>query len=278
MKKKIRKFISYAFLFLSFLAAIIGLLWLVFILLDVLIKGFSYFSLHIFLEESAPPLLGGGGIKHALIGQLIIMAIAVLIGVPIGVLGGTYIAEYGRNNRIAHFVSTISDIMVSVPAIVIGTFVYAIFVKPFGSFNAFSGAIALAIIMIPVVLRTTEDMMRLVPWSLREAAFALGAPYYKIIIDVVYRASITGILTGILLAIARIAGEAAPLLFTSFNNVFTSINLKEPMASLTVTIYQYATSPYDSWHKIAWVASLLITLTILFLTIVVRLLIKWRYK
>jgi len=210
--------------------------------------------LHIFLEESAPPLLGGGGIKHALIGQLIITAIAVLIGVPIGVLGGTYIAEYGRNNRIAHFISTISDIMVSVPAIVIGTFVYAVFVRPVGSFNAFSGSVALAIIMIPVVLRTTEDMMRLVPWSLREAAFALGAPYYKVIMDIVYKSAVTGILTGVLLAIARIVGEAAPLLFTSFNNAFTSINLKESMASLTVTIYQYATSPYDSWHKIAWVA------------------------
>lgn len=275
---KKRKYISYIFLFVSFLAALIGLFWLVFILLDVFIKGFSYLSLHIFLEESAPPLLGGGGIKHALIGQLIITAIAVLIGVPIGVLGGTYIAEYGRNNRIAHFISTISDIMVSVPAIVIGTFVYAVFVRPVGSFNAFSGSVALAIIMIPVVLRTTEDMMRLVPWSLREAAFALGAPYYKVIMDIVYKSAVTGILTGVLLAIARIVGEAAPLLFTSFNNAFTSINLKESMASLTVTIYQYATSPYDSWHKIAWVASLIITLSILFLTIIVRLLIKWRYK
>jgi len=168
--------------------------------------------------------------------------------------------------------------MVSVPSIVIGTFVYALFVRPFGSFNGLSGAVALAIIMIPVILRTTEDMMKLVPWSLREAAFALGAPYYKVIMQIVYKAAVAGIFTGVLLAIARIAGETAPLLFTSFNNAFTSTNLKEPMASLTVTIFQYATSPYESWHKIAWAASLIITMFILFLTIMVRLLIKWRYK
>lgn len=275
---KKRKFINYFYLFLSFLAAIVGLFWLVFILIDVLVNGFSYLSASIFLEESAPPLLGGGGLKHAFIGQLIISLLAIIIGVPIGVLGGTYIAEYGKNKKTANFISTVSDIMVSVPSIVIGTFVYAIFVKPLGTFNAYSGAIALAIIMIPVILRTTEDMMKLVPWSLREAAFALGAPYYKVIIQIVYKSAITGILTGILLAIARIAGETAPLLFTSFNNAFTSFNLKEPMASLTVTIYQYATSPYESWHKIAWAASLLITLFILLLTILVRLLIKWRYK
>lgn len=275
---KKRIFINYTFLLLSFLAAILGLFWLVFILIDVVVNGFSYLSTTIFLEESAPPLLGGGGLKHAFIGQLIITAIAILIGAPIGVLGGTYIAEYGRNKRSAQFISTISDIMVSVPSIVIGTFVYALFVRPFGSFNGLSGAVALAIIMIPVILRTTEDMMKLVPWSLREAAFALGAPYYKVIMQIVYKAAVAGIFTGVLLAIARIAGETAPLLFTSFNNAFTSTNLKEPMASLTVTIFQYATSPYESWHKIAWAASLIITMFILFLTIMVRLLIKWRYK
>ncbi|MDY6820516.1 MAG: phosphate ABC transporter permease PstA [Deferribacterota bacterium] len=276
--RKKRYLINYISLFLSFLAALLGLFWLVFILFNVLYNGFSYLAPNIFTEEYAPILMGGGGLKHALIGQLIITIIAVLIGVPIGILGGTYIAEYGRNNKIANFTSTISDIMISVPSIVIGTFVYALLVRPFGSFNGLSGGIALAIIMIPVVLRTTEDMMRLVPWQLREAAFALGAPYYKVIMNVVYKSAITGIFTGILLAIARVAGETAPLLFTSFNNAYTTYKLTEPMPSLTVTIYQYATSPYESWHKIAWAGSLIITLFILLITIIGRFIIKWRYK
>ena len=167
--------------------------------------------------------------------------------------------------------------MVSVPSIVIGTFVYAILVKPIGHFNGWAGSVALAIIMIPVVLRTTEDMLTLVPWSLREAAFALGAPYYKVIIQVVYRGAAAGIFTGILLAIARVIGETAPLLFTSFNNSFFSVDMNEPISSLTVTIFQYAMGPYESWHGQAWAASFMITLFILFLTIVGRIIIRWRY-
>ncbi len=183
-----------------------------------------------------------------------------------------------RGRTIARIISILADIMVSVPSIVIGTFIYAILVKPVGHFNGWAGAVALAIIMVPVVLRTTEDMLSLVPWTIREAAFALGAPYYKVITQVVYRAAATGILTGILLSIARVAGETAPLLFTSFNNSFYSLNMNQPISSLTVTIFQYAMGPYDSWHSQAWAAAFVITIFILFLTITGRLIIKWRYK
>jgi len=276
--RKKRKIINIAALFFSFLAACLGLFWLGFILFSVISNGLSSINLELFTAEAAPPGFGGGGLKHAFIGQLIISFFAVIIGVPIGLLGGTFMAEYGRNNKFAKFISTLSDIMVSLPSIVIGTFVYAILVIPMGGFNGISGSIALAIIMIPVVLRTTEDMMKLVPWSMREAAFALGAPYHKVIIQIVYKSSATGIFTGALLAIARIAGETAPLLFTSFNNSFLTTNITQPMASLTVSIYQYAMSPYTEWQEIAWAASLIITLSILFITILGRVIIKWRYK
>ncbi|RMG68816.1 MAG: phosphate ABC transporter permease PstA, partial [Nitrospirae bacterium] len=210
-------------------------------------------------------------------GQLMITALATLIGVPLGVLGGTFLAEYARGRRIGRLISVISDIMVSVPSIVIGTFVYAIMVKPLGHFNGWAGAVSLAIIMIPVVLRTTEDMLSMVPWSLREAAFALGAPYYRVIIQVVYKAAATGIMTGILLSIARVAGETAPLLFTSFNNSFFTWNMNEPVSSLTVTIFQYAMGPYEEWHAQAWAASLIITLFVLFITLLGRLILRWRF-
>jgi phosphate transport system permease protein len=262
---------------LSTIAALSGLFWLVFILADVLIQGVGALNLELFTKDPVPPGIGGGGLRNAFVGQLMLTFFAMLIGVPIGVLGGTFLAEYARGKRISKIISILSDIMVSVPSIVIGTFIYAVLVKPLGHFNGWAGAVALAIIMVPVVLRTTEDMLSLVPWTLREAAFALGAPYYKVIIQVVYRGAATGILTGILLSIARVAGETAPLLFTSFNNSFFSLNMNEPMASLTVTIFQYAMGPYDSWHAQAWAASLIITIFILILTILGRLLIRWRY-
>lgn len=273
-----RKIINVLALSLSCSAAALGLFWLIFILADVLRHGIAYISPGLFLNEAAPPGMEGGGLKHAFIGQLLITFFAVLIGIPLGILGGTYLAEYGRHRWIGRLISTLSDIMISVPSIVIGTFVYAIFVKPLGHFSGFAGALALAIIMIPVVLRTTEEMISLVPWEIREAAFALGAPYYKVILQVVYRGAATGIFTGVLLAIARIAGETAPLLFTSFNNMFTTTNMNEPMPSLTVTIYQYAMGPYDDWHEMAWAASFIITLFILGLTVLGRLIIRWKYK
>lgn len=274
-KRKIEGLIA---LSLSTLAALIGLFWLVFILGDVLVHGMKVLNLSLFINDPSPAGTEGGGLRNAFAGQLLITLFATLIGVPVGVLGGTFLAEYARGRKIARIISVLSDIMVSVPSIVIGTFIYAVLVRPIGHFNGWSGAIALSIIMIPVVLRTTEDMLSLVPWTLREAAFALGAPYYKVIVQVVYRGAATGILTGILLSIARVAGETAPLLFTSFNNSFFSLNMQQPMASLTVTIFQYAMGPYDNWHAQAWAAAFVITVFILILTILGRLIIKWRYR
>lgn len=273
-----RKIKSIVALTLSTLAAFSGLFWLAFILGDVLFHGIKGLSLNLFLQDPAPPGMEGGGLRNAFLGQLMITAVATLIGVPLGVLGGTFLAEYARGRKISRVIGILSDIMVSVPSIVVGTFVYAILVKPLGHFNGWAGAVALAIIMIPVVLRTTEDMLNMVPWALREAAFALGAPYYKVIVQVVYRGAATGILTGVLLSIARVAGETAPLLFTSFNNSFFSWNMNEPIASLTVTIFQYAMGPYDDWHAQAWAASLVITIFILFITILGRIILKWRFS
>lgn len=273
---KYRKFKSNVFFFICTFLTLIGLFFLVFILVDILVHGIKGINLDLFLKDPAPAGEEGGGLRNAFIGHLLITIVAVLIGVPLGVLGGTYLAEYGRNKGISKFISTLADIMVSVPAIVIGTFVYAVGVKPFGHFNGWAGSVALAIIMLPIVIRTTENMLSLIPWSLREAAFALGAPYYKVIFQVVYRGAKAGILTGILLSIARVIGEAAPLLFTSFNNNFFSTDMNKPVASLTVTIFQYATGPYDTWHSQAWAASLVITLTILVITLISRTILKGR--
>ena len=277
-RESIRKVEGIVALTLSTLAAFVGLFWLVFILGDVLVHGIKALTPDLFLQDPVPAGVKGGGLRNAFIGQLLITLFATLMGVPVGVLGGTFLAEYAHGKRIARMVSILSDIMVSVPSIVIGTFIYAILVKPLGHFSGWAGAVALAIIMIPVVLRTTEDMLSLVPWTLREAAFALGAPYYKVITQVVYRGAATGILTGILLSIARVAGETAPLLFTSFNNSFFSTNMNGPIASLTVSIFQYAMGPYDNWHAQAWAAAFTITIFVLLITIAGRLIIKWRYK
>ena len=277
-RERKRKLESLSALFLSSLAAGFGLFWLVFILGDVLVHGIGALNVSLFLNDPTPAGVTGGGLRNAFVGQLLITVSATLIGVPIGVLGGTFLAEYARGTTISRVVSILADIMVSVPSIVIGTFVYAILVRPVGHFNGWAGSVALAIIMIPVVLRTTEDMLSLVPWTLREAAFALGAPYYKVIIQVVYRGAATGILTGILLSIARVAGETAPLLFTSFNNAYFSLDMNRSMASLTASIFQYAMGPYDDWHAQAWAASFIITLVVLAITILGRFIIKWRYK
>lgn len=277
-RERMRKTQSLIALIMSSLAAMFGLFWLVFILGDVLFHGVKALNISLFTMDPAPPGVTGGGLRNAFVGQAMVTVFATLIGVPIGVLGGTFLAEYARGTKIANLISVMSDIMVSVPSIVVGTFVYAILVKPLGHFNGWAGAVALSIIMIPVVLRTTEDMLSLVPWTLREAAFALGAPYYKVIIQVVYRGAATGILTGILLSIARVSGETAPLLFTSFNNSFFSTSMNEPISSLTVTIFQYAMGPYEDWHAQAWAASFIMTLFVLVLTITGRAVLKWRYR
>ena len=257
-------------------AAAVGLSWLGFIIANVIIAGLSALNLDLFLNDPRPAGMLGGGLRHAFVGQVLITFFATLFGVPIGVLAGTYLAEYGGRSRFARFASILADLLVGVPSIVIGAVVYAIMVRPVHHFSGWAGAIALALIMIPVVVRTTEDMLRLVPWSLREAAFALGAPKHKVIVQVVYRGAATGILTGILLAVARVAGETAPLLFTSFNNNFFSGNMNDSMASLPVSIFQYAMGPYDDWHRQAWAASFVITASILLVTIVGRTVLRAR--
>lgn len=273
-----RKLINNMALIFCIFTALWGLFWLFFIIIDVVKHGITALTPALIFNDPAPPGVPGGGLKHALIGHFLITLTATLIGVPIGILGGTFLAEYGRNFRISKLISFLADIMISIPAIIVGAFIYALLVKPMGRFSGFSGAVALAIIMIPVIIRTTESILSLIPWTLREAAFALGAPYYKIIFQVVYRSAGAGIFTGVILAIARVTGEAAPLLFTSFNNAFTSYNLFQPMASLTVTIFQYALGPYEDWHKQAWGASFLITLVILGLALLGRYLIKRRFR
>lgn len=255
----------------STLSAIIALAFLFWILGVLVMKGVNALNWNIFLFEGSPPGYAESGLKHALIGQLILVSLATLIGVPLGVMAGTYLSEYGKSSKLAHTIRDISDIMMSAPSIVIGAFVYAVVVMPMGHFSAWAGAIALAIIMIPVILRTTDDMLQLVPGTLREAAFALGAPKYKVILDVVYRGAKAGILTGVLLGIARVGGETAPLLFTSFNDNFFTTDLNEAMPSLTVTMFNYAISPYDDWQQLGWAAAFILSMFILGLNIMGRL-------
>jgi phosphate transport system permease protein len=255
----------------STLSAIIALAFLFWILGVLVMKGMSALNWNIFIYEGSPPGYEDSGLKHALVGQLILVGLATVIGVPLGILAGTYLSEYGKNSNLAHTIRDISDIMMSAPSIVIGAFVYAIIVMPMGHFSAWAGAISLAIIMIPIILRTTDDMLQLVPGTLREAAFALGAPKYKVIVDVVYRGAKAGILTGVLLGVARVAGETAPLLFTSFNDNFFTTDLNQAMPSLTVTMFNYAISPYEDWQQLGWAAAFILSMFILGLNIIGRL-------
>ncbi|MEA2111841.1 MAG: phosphate ABC transporter permease PstA [Campylobacterota bacterium] len=262
-----RVLINKIVMILSTLSALIGLAFLFWILSILIYNGVEALSWTIFTFEGAPPGYEESGLKHALIGQLMIVALATFVGVPLGILAGTFLSEYGQSSKLAETIRDISDIMMSAPSIVIGAFVYAIVVMPMGHFSGYAGSVALAIIMIPIILRTTDDMLRLVPATLREAAFALGAPKYKVIIQVVYRGAKAGILTGVLLGIARVAGETAPLLFTSFNDNFMNTDMNEPMASLTVTMYNYAISPYEDWQRLGWAAAFILSMFILSLNI-----------
>ncbi|MGB3417201.1 MAG: phosphate ABC transporter permease PstA [Mesorhizobium sp.] len=250
-------------------AAGIGLAWLALILGALVYKGTAGLSLAVFTEMTPPPG-DAGGLANAIFGSIVMTIIAVAVGTPVGILAGTYMAEYGRFSRLTTVVRFINDILLSAPSIVIGLFVYELMVRPMGHFSALAGAAALAILVIPVVVRTTEDMLNLVPNALREAGTAIGAPRWIVIRSVGYRAAMSGIVTGILLAIARISGETAPLLFTSLNNQFWSGNLNAPMASLPVTIFQFALSPYEEWQQLAWTGALIITLTVLALSIFAR--------
>jgi phosphate transport system permease protein len=260
---------------LSLAATLAGLGWLVAILGVLLWEGFSGLSLAVFTEMTPPPG-AAGGLLNPIVGSLILTSLAVLIGTPIGMLAGTYMAEYGRHDRLTSVVRFINDILLSAPSIVVGLFIYEVMVAPMGHFSGLAGAIALAVIVIPVVVRTTEDMLVLVPNQLREAAAALGTPRAFVITTVCYRAAKAGMITGVLLATARISGETAPLLFTALNNQFWSTNLNAPMASLPTVIFQFALSPYKDWQMLAWTGALIITFTVLALSIVARALVASR--
>src|SRR5215831_5321360 len=254
---------------LSVAATLFGLGWLVLILGALLWHGFGGLSPEVFTQMTPPPG-ASGGLLNPIVGSLIITGLAVVIGTPIGILAGTYMAEYGRYDRTTTVIRFINDILLSAPSIVVGLFIYEVMVAPMGHFSGLAGAVALAVIVIPVVVRTTEDMLILVPNPLREAASALGLPRAVVIAKVCYRAAKAGMITGVLLAVARISGETAPLLFTSLNNQFWSTNLNAPMSSLPVVIFQFALSPYKDWQKLAWTGALIITFTVLALSITAR--------
>lgn len=266
MRRKLTNMIT---LSLSVVMVIFALTFLAWILWTLFSQGFEHLGTHIFTKDTPPPG-SEGGLKNAIFGSIYMVAFATFIGTPIGVLAGTYLAEYGKSGWLAPTTRFINDILLSAPSIVIGLFVYAIAVGTVGHFSGWAGALALSLLVIPVVVRTTENMMLLVPSTLREAASALGAPYWKVIVNVVYRAAKTGILTGLLLAVARISGETAPLLFTALNNQFWNTDMSEPMASVAVVIFQFAMSPYEDWQHLAWAGALLITLFVLLLNIIAR--------
>lgn len=257
------------------IATLIGLTLLASILVTLVMRGLGGLSLGVFTHVTAAPG-SGGGLLNAIVGSLIQTAIGVLIGTPIGLLVGTYLAEYSAGSAFGSVVRFVSDVLLSAPSILIGLFVYQVLVQTTGGFSGFAGSVALAVIVVPIVVRTTEDMLRLVPVALREAAFALGAPKWKTTVQICYRAARDGIVTGILLAVARIAGETAPLLFTSLGNLNWSLSLAQPMASLPVTIYQYAGSAFDEWVQLAWVGALIITAGVLTINILARVVLRKR--
>jgi phosphate transport system permease protein len=253
----------------SYIATGIGLAGLAMILGVLFWEGFSGLSLAVFTEMTPPPG-SAGGLLNAIVGSILMTVIAIVIGTPVGMLAGTYLAEYGRHDKVSSVVRFINDILLSAPSIVVGLFIYEVMVVPMGHFSGIAGAVALSVIVIPVVVRTTEDMLMLVPNTLREAAASIGLPRSLMIRHIAYRAARSGIITGILLAVARISGETAPLLFTALNNQFYSHNLNAPMSSLPVVIFQFALSPYEDWQKLAWTGALIITISVLALSIIAR--------
>ena len=271
-KRRRRNVITMA---LAFAATAFGLSWLVLILGELLWQGFSGLSLAVFTEMTPPPG-AAGGLLNPIIGSLIMTAIAVAIGTPLGILAGTYMAEYGRYDKLTMVVRFINDILLSAPSIIVGLFIYEIMVAQMGHFSGWAGAVSLAVIVVPVVVRTTEDMLTLVPDTLREAAASIGLPRALMITKVAYRAARAGMITGVLLAVARISGETAPLLFTALNNQFWSLDLNAPVASLPVVIFQFALSPYKDWQKLAWTGALIITFAVLTLSILARVLASQR--
>jgi len=264
-----RRIVNTISLSVSVLATLFGLFWLAWLLWTLFSNGLQWIQPSVFLEATPPPG-SEGGLANAIVGTLMLTGVGVLVGAPIGVLAGTYLSEFGGHSKLASVARFVNDILLSAPSIILGVFIYGVFVVTVGHFSGWAGALALALIVIPVVVRTTEDILHLVPSSLREAAAALGAPRWKVIVAVVYRSARVGILTGILLAVARISGETAPLLFTALNSQFWNVDMGEPMPNLPVVIFQFAMSPYENWQHLAWAGALLITLGILVLNIVAR--------
>ncbi len=258
-------------------AILFGLFWLAWILWTVVDLGFASLSLRMFTQMTPAPG-SEGGLLNAIVGSLLLVSLATLVGTPIGILAGVYLAEYGRHNWLGRTTLFINDILLSAPSIVMGLFVYAIYVAQVGHFSGYAGVVALSMLVIPVVIRSTENMLQLVPNSLREAVFAIGAPKWKVITSVTLRASVSGILTGVLLAVARISGETAPLLFTALSNQFWTLDMNQPIANLPVTIYKFAMSPFKDWQDLAWGAVFLITIGVLILNITARVLFRQKHR
>jgi len=269
-----RKRTNALMLTVSALAIAFGLFWLVWILATLLYEGSNALVRASLYTQMTPPPGADGGLANAIAGSFIMVASGTLIGTPVGILAGTYCAEYGRGGWLASGTRFLNDVLLSAPSIVIGLFVYSVYVARVGHFSGWAGSVALGLLVVPVVVRTTDDMLKLVPNTLREAAFALGCPTWKVITLVTYRAARTGMVTGILLAVARISGETAPLLFTSLNNQFWSLDMNQPLANLPVVIFQFAMSPYEDWHRLAWGGAALITLAVLALNIAARVLFR----
>ncbi len=263
---------------ISVLTTALALAFLGWLLWTLFARGLERFDWDLFTQDTPGPGDETGGMRNAIVGSLLLTGFGVLMGAPLGVLTGTYLAEFGRHRWLAKVIRFVNDVLLSAPSIVIGVFVYELMVIGLGHFSGWAGAVALAIIVVPVVVRTSEDMMRLVPDAMREAAAALGAPQWRIVVAIVWKAALSGIATGILLAIARIAGETAPLLFTALNNQFFSLDMNQPIANLPVMIFNFAMGPYENWHGLAWAASLLITLAVLGLNILARLVLGSRAK
>ncbi|MGE4546827.1 MAG: phosphate ABC transporter permease PstA [Desulfurella sp.] len=274
-KRKIKNYIG---LSISTVSAFIGLFFLLWIIVSLIEKGFHYVNWSVFAQNAVSPGDEGGGLKFAILGQLEVVGIASLLGIPTGILGGIYLSEYGKDSFLSNVIRNVSDAMTSIPSIIIGIFIYALVVVPMGGFSVLAGSIALALLMMPIVISSIDNILRLVPNELREAAYALGAPKYIVIFKVVAKEAIVGIVSVILLAISRILGETAPLLFTSFNSNFESYKLNKPIATLTVTMYDYAMGPYDSWHHLAWAAAIILTFSVLLFNIASRLFSYWRFR
>jgi phosphate transport system permease protein len=276
-KHRRRKTVNAVALTLSLAAMAFGLFWLIWILIETVRLGIGGLNLATFTEMTPPPQAEVGGLANAIFGSLLMVSLATLIGTPIGVMAGIYLAEYGQKGWLGSVTRFINDILLSAPSIVIGLFIYAVVVARVKSFSGFSGVLALALIVIPVVIRTTENMLSLIPNALREAAYALGTPKWKVISTITLKAARAGVMTGVLLAFARISGETAPLLFTALSNQFWTASLAEPMASLPVTIFKFAMSPYENWQKLAWAGVFLITVGVLVLNILARVMFRNKY-